>query len=542
FKIEIPKNKLKDYEKLIIKKMENGFWNEYIGEEIVFIFKFNDGKIKRLVLNQDTEEEIDKLASEFMKDENWNKSCVWKWLAENGFYTDLIVHTDFGVLVNSGAFNGLKSSEAKEHIIKFLENKKFGKKTVNYKLRDWLVSRQRYWGTPIPIVYCDKCGIVAVKEKDLPVKLPEKVKFGKGNPLTTSKSFLEVKCSECKGKARRETDTMDTFFDSSWYFLRYPDSKNNKKPFDVKKENYWMPVDQYIGGAEHACMHLIYARFFTKALRDLGFFGKKKIDEPFTNLFNQGMLHKGGKVMAKSVGNVVVPEEVSKKYGIDTARLFLMSVASPDKDIEWSEKGIEGSLKFMKKVISYFDKVKIGKTDNKTESRLNKTIKEVTLDIEGFNYNLAIIKIRDLFNSLPEAVGKKTLEDSLKLLHPFCPHITEELWKKIGGKGFISLASWPKADEKKIDSKLEEQEEAVDKISEDINHVVKIVKDKGKKVDKVFIYVLPNEKKIYKNSVSYISKKTNLKATVFGVNDKDKYDPENKSKKVKPGRPGIYLE
>ena len=232
-----------------------------------------------------------------------------------------------GHLVASGEFEGLKNEEAKEKIAADLERLGLGKKVVQYKLRDWLVSRQRYWGTPIPFVYCEKCGVMPVPERDLPIKLPENVKFGQGNPLESNKEFVETKCPQCKGKARRETDTMDTFFDSSWYYLRYCDNKNDKKPFDASKTDYWMPVDQYIGGAEHACMHLIYARFFTKALRDLGFL---KFDEPFIRLFNQGMLHgPDGAVMSKSRGNVVLPETVSAKYGMDTARLFFFSIPSP---------------------------------------------------------------------------------------------------------------------------------------------------------------------------------------------------------------------
>ncbi len=273
-KIEIPENKLKEYERLIINKLDNGFWNEYVWKETVFLFKHKDGKVERYILNDKTEKIIDKLAAKF-NDEEWSETVrnknVWHWLADNNWYTDLIVHQDEGILINSGPFNGLFSEEAKEHVVKALEAKKLGRKKTQYKFRDWLISRQRYWGTPIPIIYCDSCGIVPVPEKDLPVILPEKVTFGKGNPLATNKEFLEVKCPQCGKKARRETDTMDTFFDSSWYYLRYCDSKNNKNPFEKKMVNYWMPVDQYIGGAEHATMHLIYARFFTKALRDLGF-------------------------------------------------------------------------------------------------------------------------------------------------------------------------------------------------------------------------------------------------------------------------------
>ena len=275
----------------------------------------------------------------------------------------------FGDLINSEGFTGLSSEEAKEHIINALETKKLGKKTINYKLRDWLVSRQRYWGTPIPIIYCKDCGIVPTKEIDLPVLLPEKVKFGKGNPLETNDQFLNTKCPDCGNNAKRETDTLDTFFDSSWYFLRYLSPSNDKEPFNKKSVKKWFPVDQYIGGAEHACMHLIYSRFFTKALRDMNYL---EANEPFRKLFNQGMLRgKDGDKMSKSKGNVILPEDVSKKYGIDTARLFLISVASPDKDISWSEEGVEGSLRFILNVYSFLKSFKEKKVTKLQESKLN---------------------------------------------------------------------------------------------------------------------------------------------------------------------------
>ena len=446
---------------------------------------------------------------------------------------------DNGILVNSEKFNGLNSEEAKIRITKELENKKLGKPTVNYKLRDWLISRQRYWGTPIPIIYCDDCGIVSVPEKDLPVKLPDKVEFGKGNPLTTNKGFVNVKCPKCKKNAKRETDTMDTFFDSSWYFLRYCDNKNSKNPFDIKKIDYWMPVNQYIGGAEHACMHLIYARFFTKALRDLSYV---KIDEPFIKLFNQGMLHgEDGFVMSKSRGNVVLPETVSREYGMDTARLFLISGAAPDKDMEWSSKGVEGSLRFVKRLIEYTPNVKLGKTAKKVESKLNKTIKEVTKDIEEFRYNFAVIKIRDLFDSLGEEINKKDLEKFLKLVHPFCPHITEELWERIGNKSFLSLEKWPEYDESKIDVKYEQAEKAFTNLISDITNVINVMKEKqGKEFNKVYVYSLPNEMEYYDSKD--LSNRVNKEVIVYSVSDKNKHDPENKSKRAKPGKPAIFLE
>jgi len=295
-----------------------------------------------------------------------------------------------------------------------------------------------------------------------------------------------------------------------------------------------MPIDQYIGGKEHACMHLIYFRFYTKFLRDLGLLD---FDEPTLNLFNQGMLHgEDGYVMSKSRGNVVLPEKVSRKYGIDAARLFLVSMASPDKDVGWSEKGIQGSFKLIKKIVNYFSKVKVGKAYARTESKINKAILEVGGFIQDFKYNLAVIKLRELFDVLPEETSKKVLEDSLKILNPFCPHITEELWEKLGGKGFLSLEKWPKADKKKIKEIFEKQDLAINKLISDVNQILKLVENK----EKVYVYILPNEKEIY--DVGLINKRFGRQINIFTVNDKNKYDPSNMSKKTKPGRPAIYLE
>ncbi|PIU76145.1 leucine--tRNA ligase [Candidatus Pacearchaeota archaeon CG06_land_8_20_14_3_00_35_12] len=448
---------------------------------------------------------------------------------------------DEGILVNSEKFSKLESKKAIDEIANHLESKKLGKKTVNYKMRDWLISRQRYWGTPIPIIYCDKCGIIPVSEKDLPILLPEKVKFGKGNPLATNEDFVNTKCPKCNGKARRETDTMDTFFDSSWYFLRYCDSKNNKEPFDKKKVSYWMPVNQYVGGAEHACMHLIYARFFTKALRDLQFL---TFDEPFTKLFNQGMLlGKDGNKMSKSLGNVVNPTDIIEKYGADTLRLYLVSVASPDKDFSWSDEGIDGSFRFVNKVITYFKSVKSGKSTEKIVSKFNKAVKEITEDIDNFRYNLAVIKLREFFEVLGNEESLGVLEGFLKMLSLFCPHIAEEFWHKLGNKTFISLEKWPVADEKKINETFEKQEQQVDSLIGDIRNIINIIKEKqNKEAKKIYLYVLPKEFDIYSESLESIKISLNLEVKIFAVNDKQKYDPQNKSGKAKPGKPAIYIE
>jgi leucyl-tRNA synthetase len=380
---------------------------------------------------------------------------------------------DRGVLVNSQDFDGMDNFDAMDEITKFAEKKGFGKKTVNYKLKDWLVSRQRYWGTPIPVIFCDKCGIVPVPEKDLPVLLPHDVKFGEGNPLATNNDFLNTKCPKCKGAARRETDTMDTFFDSSWYFLRYTDNKNSKRPFDKAKTDYWLPVDIYIGGAEHACMHLIYARFFTKALRDLGFVS---LDEPFTRLFNQGMLHKDGVVMSKSRGNVVLPEEISKTHGIDTARLFLISMASPDKDLEWSDEGINGSLRFVNRVVAFIQDFKPANMSALNQSKFNRLLKGYTEDLEALRYNLAVIKLKDLFDVVEQGCGKKELEVFVTAMSPVCPHLSEEFWEMLGNKPFVSLMSWPDADEGKIDLKAEAADATVHSTINDVRDILKLVK------------------------------------------------------------------
>ena len=443
-----------------------------------------------------------------------------------------------GRLINSRTYNNLDSENAKENITKDLQKKRIGRKQIQFRLKDWLVSRQRYWGTPIPIIYCDKCGIVAVSEKELPVKLPEKVKFGKGNPIATSKSFVEVKCPKCHGKARRETDTMDTFVNSSWYYLRYADSKNKNKIFDEKKANYWCPIDQYIGGPEHVTMHLIYIRFYTKFLRDLGLL---KFDEPALKYFTQGLVYgSDGEKMSKSKGNIVEPLDMIKKYGADTLRLALISLASPDKNFSWDEKIVIGRNKFLINVFNYFSKVENGKTSKKIESKLNKAIKEITDDVENFRHYLAIIKIKQLFSYLvDEKISKDDAGKFLKLLHIYCPFITEELWHNLGNKSFISLEIWPICDEKKIDEKLERQEEQIDNLIRDVNNILKILESKGEKKNSVKVFAIPNEVDLYKSEIEIIKKRVSLDVEVLDVKDAKKI---GKVIKAKPGKPGIYLE
>jgi leucyl-tRNA synthetase len=395
-------------------------------------------------------------------------------------------YLDNGVLVNSGNFNGIGNRNAIDEITKFLNKKGLGKKVTQYKLRDWLISRQRFWGCPIPIVYCDKCGTVPVPEKELPVKLPDKVSFsGKGNPLASAVGFVNAKCPKCGGKAKRETDTMDTFVDSSWYFLRYCDAKNNKEIFDKKKAAYWMPVDMYIGGKEHATMHLIYFRFFTKFLRDIGLV---KIDEPTLNLFNQGMLHKNNVVMSKSKGNVVTQEDIAGKLGIDTARFFLLFVAGPDKDMEWDDKAIMGSHRFLNKVMSLTEKKIANGKDVKSESKMHETTKLVTENIENFKFNIALVHLMEFVNYLSskDEVTKKNLEAVALLLNPFTPHLSEELWEKIGNKPFSSLQKWPEYAEKKIDKKVDAEDELIENTISDTRAVLELVNIQEPKRIKLF--------------------------------------------------------
>ena len=375
-----------------------------------------------------------------------------------------------GTMINSEMFNGMNNKEAIEKIIDYLEEKKIGKKSINYKLRDWLISRQRYWGTPIPMIHCDDCGWVPEKEENLPVLLPADVQFtGKGeSPLATSKTFVNTTCPVCGKPAKRELDTMDTFLDSSWYFLRYCDPKNTEAPFDKDKVDYWMNVDQYIGGVEHAILHLMYARFFQMALYDLGLVST---EEPFKNLLTQGMVIKDGAKMSKSLGNVVSPKEIIEKYGADTARLFILFAAPPERELDWSDKGVEGSFRFINRVYRMVydfsqnfsevpDTYEIkGDADKSMAYWLNYAIKKVSDDIgERFNFNTAISTIMELVNEMyrykegtinPGLYGA-AIKDLIIMLAPFVPHVTEEMWEHLGYEGSVHDQSWPEYDEKAL--------------------------------------------------------------------------------------------
>lgn len=380
-----------------------------------------------------------------------------------------------GMLVNSGEFTGMEMHKAMSAIMDKAEAEGFGKRRVNYRLRDWLISRQRYWGAPIPIIYCPHCGEVLVPEDQLPVRLPEDVSFTAGakSPLATSEEFLHCKCPKCGADATRETDTMDTFLCSSWYYLRYTDAHNDKMPFDKELNNYWGPVDQYIGGIEHAILHLLYSRFFVKVLRDAGLVD---YDEPFSNLLTQGMVIKDGAKMSKSLGNVVSPEEILSKYGADTARLFILFAAPPERELEWSDQGVEGSFRFLNRIwrivqafeavlaqkVTEYDHSNLTEADKDLRRVLHNSIKKVTSDIEiRFNFNTAISTMMELVNALyayKEAAKEpnaglvyEAISDLIKMMSPFVPHITEELWRgAIDANSSVHEQSWPECDEEAL--------------------------------------------------------------------------------------------
>jgi leucyl-tRNA synthetase len=352
-----------------------------------------------------------------------------------------------GIQVNSGQFNGLPNQEAKARISQWIEKEGMGKIQTHWRLRDWLISRQRYWGTPIPFIYCQKCGAVPVPYADLPVKLPEDAPFtGEGgSPLGKVKEFVEVNCPKCRGRARRETDTMATFFDSSWYFLRFCSPHFSAGPFAEKEAGYWMPVDQYIGGIEHAILHLLYSRFFTKFFQDLGMVG---FPEPFKRLLTQGMVLKDGEVMSKSRGNIVDPDSIIKNYGADTMRLFILFAAPPETELEWDERGIEGAFKFLNRVWRIQENLK-PKANPQLVRVLHKTIKKVTEDITEFKFNTAIAGMMELVNAIYQSDADKAVYSRLlEMLAPFVPHFAEELWQGLGNQESIFQAGWPVYDSK----------------------------------------------------------------------------------------------
>ncbi len=385
-----------------------------------------------------------------------------------------------GIMINSGDFDGLKNREGIKKITEYLESTGKGRKAVSYRLRDWLISRQRYWGNPIPIVYCKKCGIVPVPEDQLPVLLPEpeKVDFSlKGvSPLSSVEEFVNTECPKCGGPARRETDTMDTFTCSSWYFLRYCSPHNEDAAWDVDKANYWMPVDQYIGGIEHAILHLLYSRFFMKVFYDMDLVNYA---EPFTNLLTQGMITKDGAKMSKSKGNVVSPEDMINKYGADATRLFILFAAPPEKDLEWSDRGVQGAYRFVRRVYRMASEIvslegyskdlsisnethELTALDRKLISKLHLTIRNVTRDIEkDFGFNTAISSMMELSNELEEylksenpkaSVALEVIKNLVIMLAPIAPHLSEEVWHMLGYEYSVHKQPWPEYSEMHLDS------------------------------------------------------------------------------------------
>jgi leucyl-tRNA synthetase len=466
--------------------------------------------------------------------------------------------TDEGIMVNSGQFNGMKSGKAITKISDWLEKNNIGKRTIQYKLRDWLISRQRYWGTPIPVIYCDKCGIVALDDESLPVLLPTDVNFsGFGNPIETSSTFLQIDCPKCGTKARRETDTMDTFIDSSWYYLRFCDPKSYNKPFSKKNADYWMPIDQYTGGIEHAILHLLYSRFFTKALRDLGLV---EFDEPFSKLLTQGMVLKDGTAMSKSKGNIVSPKEILSIYGADVLRFYMLSVALPESEIEWFDKGIPTAFKSINRVWDLVNAViekekKEGKSDDKTgfyyiyiQALTQKIIEEVTEEFEHLRFSSAITSVFNLIDELREWISsgfsqidliKSSVRAIVLMLAPLIPHVCEELWRILGERDYVSVTPWPKIEHIKYDTKVLQTMSSYQKIEEDIKKIIKATKHIPKKA---FIYVIPPEKEIYKELEDYLKRRLKIDVSIYALNDPKKYDPKNKAKQTKRERPGIYLE
>ncbi|MDP2664817.1 MAG: class I tRNA ligase family protein [bacterium] len=374
------------------------------------------------------------------RDMTHTETEIWlsRWEGKAGAYLGE------GVLVNSEKFNGMNSKLATNEIVKFVK----GQKKTNYHLRDWLISRQRYWGPPIPIIYCKKCGTVPVPEKDLPVKLPEVKDFrptGTGkSPLASVSSFVNTKCPKCKGKAERETDVSDTFLDSAWYFFRYPCTEFKNKPFDKERIKKWLPVSMYIGGQEHAVLHLLYTRFITMALKDMGFIA---FDEPFKKFRAHGLITKEGAKMSKSKGNVVNPDEYFMEYGADTVRMYLMFLGPFSEGGDWSDKGIVGIYRFLNRVFE----LAASKTEVKNDlaALRNKTIKKVTEDLENLRYNTAIASLMEYANEMKDG-GKKDIETLLILLAPFAPYITEELWYELGNKDSVHAQSWPMYDAKQV--------------------------------------------------------------------------------------------
>ncbi len=487
FRIESTRDKYERYVETVKAHLRPGRWAAVVGARFAFVFE--DGTIELASVAADREilarlQRIDPRLS----DKRTTMEILW----DVPFYRELLFHADYGMMLNSGEFSGTPGKEALERVIAWLEETGKGRGAVNYRLHDWLISRQRYWGAPIPIVYCEKCGIVPVPEEELPVLLPEVEFIGKKG-LADIPGYAETTCPICGGPARRDTDTMDTFVDSSWYYLRYISPDRDDIPFVKEDVDNWLPVDQYVGGVEHAILHLLYSRFITKALHDMGYVS---FDEPFKRLFTQGMIchtayrcsehgwlyphevkdgrcpHCGRELetynfsMSKSKKNVVSPEEIIERYGADTERLYTLFMGPPDRDIEWTEEGVRGAFRFLNRfwalVLSQAERVKSapGNVDPSALDaagkslwrRYNRTVKKVTEDIEGrFNFNTAVAAVMELVNELSryvdgesdDALVRAVIEGLVLILSPFTPFVCEELWRRIGHDDAILDQPWP---------------------------------------------------------------------------------------------------
>ncbi len=486
--VSLGKTQIDRYIEIAHAYVKSGSWIELIGARFSFIFEDAVLDLDSVASDREILARCQRLEPKLQE----KRSCMEiLWNVE--WYRDLLYHADYGTMCHSGPFSGTPGEEAVEKVTAWLEKTKKGRGAINYRLRDWLISRQRYWGAPIPMVYCDQCGIVPVSEKDLPVRLPEVEFIGKMG-LADVPGYAETICPRCGGPAKRDTDTMDTFVDSSWYYLRYISPQDETAPFNSDDVNAWLPVDQYVGGVEHAILHLLYSRFFTKTLHDMGY---TRFDEPFKRLFTQGMvthttyrcpehgwvyphevkdghcphcgkvLEIGNFSMSKSKKNVVAPAEIIERYGADTERLYTLFMGPPDRDIEWTEEGVRGAFRFLNRlwtlVLSQAERVASGpeifntavldENGRKLWRRYNRTVKKVTEDIEGrFNFNTAVSAIMELVNELTPYVDggrgddglvRKVIEGLILILSPFVPFVCEEMWRRIGRSDAILDQSWP---------------------------------------------------------------------------------------------------
>ncbi len=487
FKIDLKLDQYEEYIQIIEQNLNPNAWASVVGARFAFIFPDRTIELSSVKADREILSRLQKLDPGLTK-----KRTAMEVLAGILGYTDILFHADYGTMLHSGEFTGTPGEKAIEKVIAWLEETGKGKKAVQYRLHDWLISRQRYWGAPIPIIYCPKCGIVPVPEKDLPVMLPE-VKFIGKKGLADIPGYADTKCPICGGPAKRDTDTMDTFVDSSWYYLRYISPHRDDVPFVKEDVDNWLPVDQYVGGVEHAILHLLYSRFITKALHDMGYVS---FDEPFKRLFTQGMIchtayrcpehgwlyphevkdgrcpYCGKKVetynfsMSKSKKNVVSPEEIIDRYGADTERLYTLFMGPPDRDIEWTEEGVRGAFRFLNRfwtlVLSQAERVKsaprkldpiaLDADGRALWRKYNRTVKKVTEDIEGkFNFNTAVAAVMELVNELSryiegegdDALVRAVVEGLVLILSPFTPFICEELWRRIGHTDAILEQPWP---------------------------------------------------------------------------------------------------